>query len=952
MTSTRMRHVRLLLLALLTALALLAGCATQTAPESEPTDASADRSREPRPTDKQASRQPRREQAIAAYDDYLERYPAAPERLRIERRLADLLLDSANELAVAAESAADDSQRTATAIREQLARAIGLYEGLLRQDAHAAQDAELLYQLARAHEESAQPQRAMVIFERLIADKVGVDQRLYADVQFRRGEILFGQGNYPGAERAYRAVVGLGEAVPLFEQALYKLGWSTFKQARYADAVPVFFALLDRKAPATGSFDAHMATLTRADREQVNDVLRGISLCFSYLTGADAIAEYFKRHGERSYAAQIYRDLAELYETKELYTDAAMTYLALARRAPLDGRAPHLTLEAIRLYRRAGLANKVLETQAALVSNYGPTQAFWQHSSRQPAPAVRTALQESLVDLASHHHRLAEGSPGAVDFREAERWYRTYLAWFDDTAQADEMHYRLAELLFEHGEYPAAATEFERIAYERAGHPQAAEAALSALVAHEKSADRGNAANAPDGPSTKSRSALRFVETYSIHPEAAVVFRRAAVELLEHGQTQTAIRVSDALLQTSKPTARPLRQAAWSVLAQARYTEGDYAEAEAAYREALRLTGRGDARRTELAKGLAATLYRQAQGRRARGEEGPSAAVFLRAARAAPGTPVAITAEYDAASALLAAQQWDQAIEVLERFRAAHPGHPLQAEAAKKLAFAYRSRGRYIDAAVVYRTLGTGEGDEALRRAALWSAAELYREGGDLPGAIQVLARYVKEFPRPAAEAIEAYHTLAELEGVEGDAGQRRHWLRKVIEVDRSAGAARNARMRTLAAQGTLDLAMDEIEAFRRIPLIEPLQDSLRRKLQAMQQAQKRLEAASQYQIAPVNSAATYHIANLYRELSEAMRASERPAGLNRDELAQYERQLEQQAVGFEHKAVEIYQRHTQRVSADRHDQWTELSLKRLDELEPSQPMGDAQHDSAQATPD
>jgi tetratricopeptide (TPR) repeat protein len=934
-------------------LLLLTGCASQPGLESTAPSPRLDRPPvAPVRVGPGESIQRRREQAIAAYLNYLERYPASPERPQIERRVADLMLDSAAELAGKGGTSQGTAMPGTAPVSERLSAAIDIYEDLLRQDPQANQDTELLYQLGRAYEENAQPKRAMVIFERLIADNVASDQRLYADAQFRRGEILFGEKSFARAASAYRAVVRLGETVPVFEQALYKLGWSLFKQAKYVEALPFFFSLLDRKVPDHGSFDAYLDSLTSAEQEQVADTLRAISLCFSYLAGADSISAYFSRHGGRSYEQRIYRDLAALYESKELYTDAAVTYLALARRAPLERQASRLFVKSIRLYRQAGLGNKVLETQAALVSGYGLSSAFWKRRSPQACPEILQSLQSSLVDLARHYHQRAVTTRSAADYREAERRYRTYLAWFDDAEQAHEMHYQLAELLFEGGQYIAAATEFERIAYARTGHPQAAEAALSAIVAYTKSNAPSDAADAAIGSTRKTASAIRFAETYSDHPKAAAAFAQAGVELLERNQIGTAIRVCETLLQTAQPSYNALRQVAWSVLGQARFAQGDYAAAEQAYREALRLTKDSDTRRSELEKSVATTVYKQAEIRRTQGDARESALLFMRAAKAAPGTSVAVTAEYDAASALLTLEQWDEAIQVLKRFRATHPAHPLQKEATKKLAFAYHRSGRYSDAATLYLRLGTGPGDEKLRRAALVSAADLYQQGGNPTRAIQALAQYVRDFPRPAVEVIEVYRKLAEFETAQGDAGQHRYWLQKVIEADRSADAARNQRTRTLAAQSALALAEYEVASFRRVRLVEPLQDSLRRKLQAMRQALKMLETVTQYQIGPVNSAATYNIANLYRELSEAIRASERPTGLAPEELAQYERQLNEQAAGFEQKAIEIYQSHSRQMSAGRRDQWTELSLKRLSELQPSQPVEEEKGEPALGPPE
>ena len=118
---------------------------------------------------------------------------------------------------------------------------------------------------------------------------------------------------------------------------------------------------------------------------------------------------------------------------------------------------------------------------------------------------------------------------------------------------------------------------------------------------------------------------------------------------------------------------------------------------------------------------------------------------------------------------------------------------------------------------------------------------------------------------------------LAELESANGNAAGRRHWLGRIVKLDRRAG---DARTQILAAQATLELAEDRLLAFRRIRLVKPLQKSLAGKLREMKQALKAYEAAIDYGVAPVTSAARYNIASMYDELSQELRASERPANL------------------------------------------------------------------------
>jgi hypothetical protein len=72
---------------------------------------------------------------------------------------------------------------------------------------------------------------------------------------------------------------------------------------------------------------------------------------------------------------------------------------------------------------------------------------------------------------------------------------------------------------------------------------------------------------------------------------------------------------------------------------------------------------------------------------------------------------------------------------------------------------------------------------------------------------------------------------------------------------------------------------------------------------------------------------------SLYHELAIAIRTSERPEGLNREEQAQYERLLDEQAAAFERKADEIYENHRRGASAGSTERRTAPAFERLGEL-------------------
>ena len=79
----------------------------------------------------------------------------------------------------------------------------------------------------------------------------------------------------------------------------------------------------------------------------------------------------------------------------------------------------------------------------------------------------------------------AQKDKNAADVREAARWYRELLTTFPDDAEAPQQRFLLAELLYDDQRWAEATVEFEKVAYEHAGHPRGADAGYTALLAIE-----------------------------------------------------------------------------------------------------------------------------------------------------------------------------------------------------------------------------------------------------------------------------------------------------------------------------------------------------------------------------------------------------------------------------------------------------------------------------------
>ena len=178
--------------------------------------------------------------------------------------------------------------------------AIQLYDALLEKYPHYANRDQVLYQKARAYDELGQTAEAMKVMEQLIAANPG--SRYIDEVQFRRAEHFFAHKNFRDAEKAYAAIVTIGPASEYYELALYKLGWSLYKQDFYEEALHKYFALLDYKVSRGYDFDAKHEP---AEERRVEDTFQVTSLSFSNLGGPDVIGEYFATNERYTVAASL-----------------------------------------------------------------------------------------------------------------------------------------------------------------------------------------------------------------------------------------------------------------------------------------------------------------------------------------------------------------------------------------------------------------------------------------------------------------------------------------------------------------------------------------------------------------------------------------------------------------------------------------------------------------------
>jgi len=883
--------------------------------------------------------------AIAAYRDFLATSPDPKLRAEALRRLGDLSMASADNA---------NAQAPTPTGTPDYGPAVAQYKGYLKDYPQDAGNDRVLYQLARADEQGGKLEDALATLDQLVAKYP--DTRYRDEAQFRRGELLFTLRQYPKAEAAYTQVLAGDQASPFRERALYMQGWSIFKQGRLEDALNSFFAVLDAKVAGIPDDDLEKSSaLSRAPTELVDDTLRVTSISLANLKGEESIPPYIKSDERRSYEFRIYQNLAALYLKQDRPKDAADAYAAFVRRNPLDAQAPAMQAQVIAIDEQAGFDQLALAAKKDYVAQYGLEGEFrkanpegWEHAQ----PLVKTALAE----LAGRYHAAAQKTKAPADYAEAIKWYRAWLAEFHDDPDAPQNDFLLAQLLYEDNAFADAATEFEKTAYDYPVHPHSADAGYNALLAH--AARRKGVTGDALVPLQREavESALRFAAAFPNDPRMPPVLTNAADTLYALHDNQRAGDVAQQVLELQPPAPPQQRRVAWTVVAHTAFEAGQFERAEKAYGEVLALAPATDPARAELDERLAAAIYKQGEQARAAGDTRGAADNFSRVATAAPGSAVRANAEYDAAASLIALKDWPAAARMLEDFRQRFPGNALQGEVTARLALAYSEQQQWAPAAAQYERIAatpdaSPQGAERAR-AAQWQAATLYeRAAGSAPDAVakpspadaarwraaaaKAYDRYVRQYPAPLEPAVEARWRLAQLAHADGNAAVEAQWMRAVWIADRDGGGARTDRTRALGGLGALAQAQPAYEAYQKVTLVEPLAKNLKLKKERMDAVLKAYEAASNYGVAEVTTAATYHVAALYQDFGKSISTSQRPKKLSKLELEQYELLLEEQADPYVDKAIELHAVNARRTTQGVYDEWVKKSFDALRVLQP-----------------
>jgi len=843
-------------------------------------------------------------------------------------RLAELEFEVSNKLALERNDLADESTEEIEhrIYLEKINRTISLFNVSLRDYPKAKGNDKIVYQLTKAYDQKGDFEQSGKMLRKLISEYP--KSKYYVEAQFRLAENYFGESNYTAAEDAYTEVIVARKNQKFYEKAVFKRGWTRFKQAYYDDAIEDYF-----NAVAYHDFD-NIYQMNKSDKERFEEYFRAIGLSFANLGGVDALHDFFQDKTDFKYLFYSYAVVSDIYLKQERFSDAANTLYQFTTRYPTSNNIPEAELKIINIWQQSRFSEKLYAAVEVFYQNYNANSPYWKKSNddNKINKAIRKSLKQYVLLMSEYFHSKYQKEKTEHPYRSAVKWYQRYLKDYRDHANKDNIYFLYAELLYEKKDYVNALTYYELAAYDGDLILDKKSAYTTIILTDELFKQRKNIRDLSLLDKYIKYSQL-FSELYSKDERVTAIILRSAELAFANNRHATTIELTDLLAHNTDAN---ILYKINLLRAQSYFTLKQFVEAENTYLALIDSPKINQKDRAAMRDRMALSIYQQAVEQRKQKQYQDAGRNFFRISDLAKSSEVASTGLYDAIAIYMKIESWGQAVATIQRFQSYYPNHRLKQDVTKKLSVAYLKSDQSIKAAQQFEKIASFEKNKDLKKAALWQAAELYESKQNYISATRSYTEYANTYKTPYPQNVEAMLKLVELYEKKNNGKFLKIWQNRIINAERKTKKSdKTERTKYVTSTTMLSLAQEKNRTFSRYKLVEPLKSNLRKKKKAMQEAIKLYGQTSSFGILETTTESTYAIAQIYQDFGEALLNSERPKGINDEQLEQYNILIEDQAFPFEDKAIEFNEINLSRIKNGVFDDWVSKSLTQLKLLFP-----------------
>ncbi|HUM10689.1 MAG TPA: tetratricopeptide repeat protein [Myxococcaceae bacterium] len=706
--------------------------------------------------------------AIAQFEEFLQRYPDEPRYTPdVMFRLAELYYErSADDHAVAMRAYEEQLKRVDPSSNTppppepavDFRQSIGLYRQLLERFPRFKFNDATTYLLGYCLEKQNDFEGAQQAYRDVIEDYP--KSKFVTEAWVRIGEYYF--DDYDDPEALPRAAVAYENAIkdtqsPLYDKSLYKLGWTYYRQDRFEPAVQRFLQLVDH----------YDKTGVKKDGKATGD-LRGEAVQYTAISFADEkwgsvekAKATFARMGGRPYEAEVYRRMGDVYFDQTRHTDAIAAYRLALQRDPLADDAPKLQQKIVQAYERDRKLNEAFAESEALANAYAPGTPWYEKHKNDPEvlAATQEMAEKNLYGSAVYHHQqaLALKQQGKLEtarkmFESAAKGYEGYLARFPRSKAAYEVQFFAAECQYNSLQFAKAAKNYDAIRDTGADDKYRKDAAYGAVLAWSKLVEQLQ---------EQKKLAKYPVLRSKDRPEGD---KPQGIPL--SAEEQSLIAATDAFVQLS-PTDERAPGVAYKA-AELLYAHNQFPDARARFENIIKSYPRSEV--SKYATNLTVETFLIDKDWRSVEEV---------SARLAQNTDVIdpkselykdlvkfkLAGRFKLADELMAQGAWDEAAKKYIQLVDEEPKHEFADKALNNAAVCYEKDHRFESALKLYERIFKEYPRSKLADAALFRVAVNQENSYDFDRAVGSYERLVKEYPASKDREAALYNAARLLEG-------------------------------------------------------------------------------------------------------------------------------------------------------------------------------------------
>ena len=729
--------------------------------------------------------------AISAFEEFLTRYPNdARYTPDVMFRLAELYYERSSDDQTIAMRDYEESLKKLdpeknptlpTEPRIDFSKSIALYQRLIKDfPTYKLNDASY-YLLGYCEEKQEKFENAKAAYLELIA--AYPKSKFTTEAWVRLGEYYFDA--YEDPDALTKAADAYEHAIadvthPLYDKALYKLGWVYYRMDRFDDSVARFFSLAD----------FYQAEAKKKGEEEVGGDLRTEALQYTAISFVDEkwgslakAQEMFAKLGGRPYEAEIYRRMADVYFDQTKHPEAIEAYRLVLQKDPLNKDAPQIQQRIVQAYERDRKLEEAFAESSKLANMFVPGTPWHEKWKRDPDIVLAAAemAESSLYRTAIYHHQQALAYKQEQKFELAKaafetgaKAYQSYLGRFPRSKNAYEMEYYWAECLYNSFQFADAAKHYAAVRDSSQDVKYLNDAAYSAVLAWQKQLDfeiKGGQTPArpvliskdrPEGEGVPKPIALTTTEQQYVDNSDKFIARvkagdekapgiayRAAEIFYTHNQFDEARKRFEAII-ASFPKSEVAKYAV-NLIVESYLIDKNYAKVEevaARLRENKDVIDPKSDLFAQLTKFELGGKFKLAEELMAKGEYDQAAKKYIELVQAEPKHEFADKALNNAAVCYENVQRFDSALRLYERIFSEYPNSKLADSALFRVAVNAEKSYDYDKAIEKYQKLVKDYPQAKDRENALFNTARLLEALQRYNEAAAAYLRFADTYPK------------------------------------------------------------------------------------------------------------------------------------------------------------------------------------------------------------